>query len=80
MITVGLDLAKTVFQVHVADGLERAVLRKKLHRAHVLEFFCHLGDGFAYATAQRRARTTLVARNVTAATQTMEGPAGVSRT
>ena len=30
--TVGLDLAKNVFQVHVADGAGRAVLRKKLLR------------------------------------------------
>jgi len=41
-ITVGLDLAKTVFQVHGADGAGRAVLRKKLRRAQVLEFFGQL--------------------------------------
>ncbi len=39
IITVGLDLAKNVFQVHGADGTGRAVLRKKLRRAQVLEFF-----------------------------------------
>ncbi len=39
VITVGLDLAKNVFQVHGADGTGRAVLRKKLRRAQVLEFF-----------------------------------------
>jgi len=39
IITVGLDLAKNVFQVHGADGNGRAVLRKKLRRAQVLEFF-----------------------------------------
>ncbi|MCP5076230.1 MAG: transposase, partial [Rhodobacteraceae bacterium] len=37
--TVGLDLAKSVFQVHGSDGAGRAVLRKKLRRAQVLEFF-----------------------------------------
>ena len=37
IITVGLDLAKNVFQVHGADGVGRAVLRKKLRRAQVLE-------------------------------------------
>jgi hypothetical protein len=37
-ITVGLDLAKTVLQVHGTDGTGRAVLRKKLRRAQVLEF------------------------------------------
>ncbi|MBP0484309.1 IS110 family transposase [Sagittula salina] len=41
-ITVGLDLAKNVFQVHGADGTGRAVLRKKLRRAQVLEFFGQL--------------------------------------
>jgi transposase len=42
IITVGLDLAKNVFQVHGADGTGRAVLRKKLRRAQVLEFFSQL--------------------------------------
>ncbi len=42
IITVGLDLVKTVFQVHGADGSGRAVLRKKLRRAQVLEFFSQL--------------------------------------
>ena len=30
IVTVGLDLAKNVFQVHGADGSGRAMLRKKL--------------------------------------------------
>lgn len=42
IITVGLDLAKNVFQVHGADGAGHAVLRKKLRRAQVLEFFGQL--------------------------------------
>jgi transposase len=42
IITVGLDLAKNVFQVHGADSTGRAVLRKKLRRAKVLEFFNQL--------------------------------------
>ena len=42
IITVGLDLAKNVFQVHGADGTGRAVLRKKLPRAQVLEFSSQL--------------------------------------
>lgn len=42
IITVGLDLAKSVFQVHGADGAGRAVLRKKLRRTQVLEFFAQL--------------------------------------
>ncbi|WP_299822789.1 IS110 family transposase [uncultured Jannaschia sp.] len=35
--TVGLDLAKNVFQLHGADGAGRAVLRRKLRRGQVLE-------------------------------------------
>ena len=32
IITVGLDLAKNVFQAHGADASGRALLRKKLRR------------------------------------------------
>lgn len=39
IITIGLDLAKNVFQVHGADTAGRAILRKKLRRGQVLEFF-----------------------------------------
>jgi transposase len=40
--TVGLDLAKTWFQVHGADAQGRPVLRKKLARGKVLAFFANL--------------------------------------
>ena len=40
--TVGLDLAKNVFQVHGADACGRGVLRKKLRRDQVLAFFGQL--------------------------------------
>ena len=40
--TVGLDLAKHVFQVHGADASGRLVLRKKLRRDQVLAFFSQL--------------------------------------
>ena len=39
IITVGLDLAKNVFQAHGADGAGNVVLRKKLRREQVLRFF-----------------------------------------
>lgn len=39
IITVGLDLAKNVFQAHGVDASGRAVLRKKLRRDQVLAFF-----------------------------------------
>jgi transposase len=40
--TIGLDLAKTVFQVHGVDETGRAVLRKPLRRGQVVEFFAGL--------------------------------------
>ena len=36
---LGLDLAKSVFEVHGADARGQVVLRKKLRRAQVLDFF-----------------------------------------
>jgi transposase len=39
---IGLDLAKNVFQVHGVDARERPVLRKRLSRTKVLEFFSQL--------------------------------------
>ena len=42
IITVGLDLAKNVFQAHGADATGSAVLRKKLRRDQVLAFFSQL--------------------------------------
>ena len=40
--TIGLDLAKNVFQLHGADQSGKAVLRKKLRRDQVLAFFSTL--------------------------------------
>lgn len=40
--TVGLDLAKSVFQVHGADQEGRPLVRKKLRRGQVLGFFTGL--------------------------------------
>ncbi len=40
--TVGLDIAKNVFQVHAADAQGRAVFKRKLPRGKVLEFFATL--------------------------------------
>lgn len=41
--TVGVDLAKSVFQVHVVDTECAVVLRRQLRRNQVLEFFQRLG-------------------------------------
>jgi transposase len=40
--TIGLDLAKSVFQVHAVDGAGEVVVRKTLRRAQVLPFFAKL--------------------------------------
>jgi transposase len=40
--TVGLDLAKNLFQVHGADAQGRPVLERKLARGKVREFFANL--------------------------------------
>ena len=40
--TVGIDLAKNVFQVHGIDERGKAVLRKQLRRAQVAVFFANL--------------------------------------
>ena len=37
--TIGLDIAKHVFQAHGADGSGGVVFRKRLRRAQVLAFF-----------------------------------------
>ena len=39
---VGIDLAKQVFQVHGVDSQEKAVLRKQLRRAQMLDYFTKL--------------------------------------
>jgi transposase len=40
--TIGLDIAKSVFQVHGVDATGAVVMRKRISRAKVLDFFCGL--------------------------------------
>ena len=40
--TIGLDIAKNVFQVHGIDAAEKVVVRKQLRRGQVLKFFAAL--------------------------------------
>src|SRR5664280_2094219 len=40
--TIGLDIAKSVFQVHGVDDAGTVVIRKRVSRAKVLEFFAEL--------------------------------------
>src|ERR1700752_866410 len=37
--TIGLDIAKNVFQVHGIDAAEKVVVRKRLRRSQMLRFF-----------------------------------------
>ncbi len=60
IMTIGLDLAKNVFQVHGVDDVGDVVLRKKLRRAEMMTFFaglspCRVGVE-ACATAHHWAR------------------------
>ena len=40
--TIGLDIAKQVFQVHGADKSGKAVFRRRLRRSEVARFFAEL--------------------------------------
>ena len=40
--TIGLDIAKSVFQVHGIDAAGQVVVRRQLRRSHVLKFFAGL--------------------------------------
>src|SRR4051812_43983341 len=37
--TIGLDIAKSVFQVHGGDAARQVVIRRQLKRRHVFAFF-----------------------------------------
>jgi transposase len=39
MTTIGLDLAKNVFQIHGVDADGRVLVRRQLRRADMLKFF-----------------------------------------
>ncbi len=58
--TIGLDLAKNVFQVHGVDNSDAVVVRRRLRRGQVLEFFAKLAPCLigieACATAHHWAR------------------------
>lgn len=42
VVTIGLDIAKSVFQVHGVDAVGEVVIRRRLTRRKVLEFFAEL--------------------------------------
>ena len=53
-VRIGLDIAKSVFQVHGVDAEGEVVLRRRLTRARVLAFFA----GLAPCRRQRRTAPT----------------------
>ena len=40
--TIGLDIAKSVFQIHGVDAAGAVVMRKRITRSKLLEFFARL--------------------------------------
>lgn len=62
-ITIGLDIAKHVFQVHGVDAAGSVVIRRKLRRSEVLSFFDGLAPSLvgieACATAHYWARSIM---------------------
>jgi transposase len=43
--TIGLDIAKSVFQIHGVDGERKVALRRQVKRSQVLGFFRKLQPG-----------------------------------
>ena len=59
IITIGLDLAKKVFQVHGVDAEGKVVVARKLRRKEVLAFFAKLAR---VRWAWRRAAVRIIGR------------------
>jgi hypothetical protein len=59
VITIGLDLARSIFQAHGADASGEVVFRKKLRRDQVLAFWSRWRPAPAPNTG--RARSELLA-------------------
>lgn len=39
VVTIGLDLAKSVFQVHGVDAAGEVIVRRQIRRSQLLQFF-----------------------------------------
>ena len=55
--TIGIDIAKNVFQVHGVDAAGKPVLKKQLRRGQMLEFFGRLPPCFSSAWRRAPRRT-----------------------
>jgi len=60
--TVGLDIAKSVFQVHGVDAHGSVVVRRQLKRRYVLAFFKKLPHCLVPPRSKRRSDRRRVAR------------------
>ena len=54
--TIGLDIAKNVFQVHGIDAAEKVIVRKQLRRGQVIAFFEALAPCLVGMRRRQRAR------------------------
>ena len=50
VITIGLDIAKSVFQVHGEDASGKIVIQKRLRRGQLTGFFAELAPARFVAT------------------------------
>ncbi len=61
--TIGIDLAKSVFQLHGIAGDGAVILRKKLRRGQMLAFFSSLSPCLIGMECQGLERTRRTARH-----------------
>lgn len=56
LTTIGVDLAKSVFQLHGVDAAGAVILRRQLRRSQMLEFFRRLPPCLVGMEGRRRLR------------------------
>jgi transposase len=57
--TIGLDIAKSVFQVHSVDAGGQVIVRRQLKRRHVLTYFQKLSPCLSVSKPARLLTTGL---------------------
>ena len=81
--TIGIDLAKLVFQVHGVDGHGNAVIRKQLKRTGVAKFFANLPACLigmeACSSAHHWARKLVALGHTSSGNKSRSGTGRVSR-
>jgi transposase len=58
--TIGLDIAKSIYQVHGVDVDGAVVIRRRISRAKILEFFAALPSCLIGISAECPLPTTIV--------------------